>query len=239
MPQEKTLTHVYEAEWDVVVKAYQQRFVEIPNEKLPAVVKVEFEDCDVDENGILQWKVIGTIDPPVAYWLKTLTGCYNVQFETTNTLDREKKQFTVHVTNLDYTSILTVTETNTFAVHEDNPEWTLYTQHSKLEVIPELMGWRESAEQLILDSYLKEYDKGREVDQSFIDEMMEDGVPKYGHLEKTAMKKLDIEMEDEAESKPADEDKPDAEDADEAKKEEAKLVEEFKEEGEFVGMEDS
>ncbi|KAF1790089.1 PRELI/MSF1 domain [Phytophthora cactorum] len=115
--------HVYPFHWDVVTRAFWNKY---PNERLAHVERVDVLDRRLDSQGRLVTTRLAKVTQ------KNLPG-----WETT--CDPQRKQLVLKSTNLSLRSVATVEETCVYSVHPDDAQKTLYEAEAKVTAFVPLL----------------------------------------------------------------------------------------------------
>ncbi|TYZ61460.1 hypothetical protein PybrP1_004668 [[Pythium] brassicae (nom. inval.)] len=122
-------THTYPFHWDVVTRAFWNKY---PNSMLTHVERVDVLDRSVDARGCLRSSRLAKVTQAnVPAWAKSVLGSSSYVFEET-VCDPVAKTLELKSTNLSFRSVATVEETCVYSVHPENPDATLYTAEAKV-----------------------------------------------------------------------------------------------------------
>ncbi|CAB4017853.1 SEC14 1 [Paramuricea clavata] len=104
-----------------------------------------------------------------------LIGVDHVFFIQKNSTNWRKRTLTINAHNESYSSRVVIKENCYYSVHPDNPDWTCFEQDASLDVIA-FFGFEAAVEKLMIKLYLANIQKGKEIIQYYIDELIEEGV---------------------------------------------------------------
>lgn len=121
--------HVYPFEWDVVTRAFWNKY---PNPTLTHVERVDVLDRRLDAQGRLHTsRLAKCTQGNMPGWAKSLIGTSSYVYEET-ICDPVQKTLVLKSTNLNFRSVATVEETCVYSVHPQQPEKTLYEAEAKV-----------------------------------------------------------------------------------------------------------
>lgn len=122
-------THTYPFHWDVVTRAFWNKY---PNSMLSHVERMDVLERRVDEQGRLRTsRLAKCTQGNLPSWAKSMLGTSSYVFEET-ICDPKNKTLLLKSTNLSFRSVATVEETCVYSVHPENAETTLYTAEAKV-----------------------------------------------------------------------------------------------------------
>lgn len=122
-------THTYPFAWDVVSRAFWNKY---PNRTLTHVERVDVLDRRIDSNGrLLTCRLAKLSQNNLPGWVKSTIGASSYVYEET-VCDPYEKTLVLKSTNLSFRSVATVEETCVYSVHPENPELTLYRAENKV-----------------------------------------------------------------------------------------------------------
>jgi hypothetical protein len=128
--------HVYPFHWDVVTRAFWNKY---PNERLAHVERVDVLDRCLDSQGrLVTTRLAKVTQKNVPSWVRSALGDSTYVFETT-TCDPKQKKLVLKSTNLSLRSVATVEETCVYSVHPDNDDKTLYEAEAKVTAFVPLL----------------------------------------------------------------------------------------------------
>ncbi|DAZ97980.1 TPA: hypothetical protein N0F65_005138 [Lagenidium giganteum] len=121
--------HVYPFAWDVVTRAFWNKY---PNPTLTHVERVDVLDRTIDSQGRLRTTRLAKCSQAnMPSWAKSLIGSSSYVFEET-ICDPTNKTLVLKSTNLNFRSVATVEETCVYSVHPDNADVTMYEAEAKV-----------------------------------------------------------------------------------------------------------
>lgn len=122
-------THTYPFHWDVVTRAFWNKY---PNSMLTHVERMDVLERRVDANGCLRTsRLAKCTQANVPSWAKSMLGTSSYVFEET-VCDPKTKTLVLKSTNLSFRSVATVEETCVYSVHPENADMTLYKAEAKV-----------------------------------------------------------------------------------------------------------
>ncbi|TMW64278.1 hypothetical protein Poli38472_012900 [Pythium oligandrum] len=122
-------TYVYPFAWDVVTRAFWNKY---PNPTLAHVERVDVLDRRVDEHGrLLTCRLAKCTQSNLPSWVKSTLGASTYVYEET-ICDPVNKTLVLKSSNLSLRSVATVEETCVYSVHPEHPEQTLYQAEAKV-----------------------------------------------------------------------------------------------------------
>ncbi|KAL3656579.1 hypothetical protein V7S43_018578 [Phytophthora oleae] len=128
--------HVYPFHWDVVTRAFWNKY---PNERLAHVERVDVLDRCLDAQGrLVTTRLAQVTQKNLPGWVRSVLGDSTYVFETT-TCDPQRKQLVLKSTNLSLRSVATVEETCVYSVHPDDANKTLYEAEAKVTAFVPLL----------------------------------------------------------------------------------------------------
>ncbi|MFH4976530.1 hypothetical protein AB6A40_003239 [Gnathostoma spinigerum] len=201
---------IYKYSFEIVMEAYQKRFPTC--RQIPIFVGSEITSEYHSEDGaeeVIERKCQLNVDVP--YIVKKIVGVDYVYFNQKNSLDRRKRTLVIEATNISFSNRIVINETCLYYVHPENSNWTCFEQSASLDV-KSFFGVEAIVEKLAMRQYAENLAKGKEVMESFIDELIKSGVtyiPPYTESnESTADSAIDMSRPSEEEEKDEKEDKP-------------------------------
>ncbi|OWZ18001.1 putative mitochondrial protein [Phytophthora megakarya] len=128
--------HVYPFHWDVVTRAFWNKY---PNERLAHVERVDVLDRRLDARGrLVTTRLAKVTQKNVPGWVRSALGDSTYVFEET-TCDPERKRLVLKSTNLSLRSVATVEETCVYSVHPQDERKTLYEAEAKVTAFVPLL----------------------------------------------------------------------------------------------------
>ncbi|RLN98518.1 hypothetical protein BBJ28_00022236 [Nothophytophthora sp. Chile5] len=128
--------HVYPYHWDVVTRAFWNKY---PNSRLAHVERVDVLDRRLDAQGRLVTSRLAKITQGnLPGWVKSVLGDSSYVFEET-VCDAQAKRLVLKSTNLSFRSVATVEETCVYSVHPDDANTTLYEAEAKVTAFVPLL----------------------------------------------------------------------------------------------------
>jgi hypothetical protein len=171
--------HVFGQSWEVAIAAHEMRYPTHPDLPLMVSSEVVSRDSSEESNGkeIFTRKVV-VRNSSVPRMLSALAGGDMMDFEETYVYDRAARRAFKTGKNLSYREGswgIRLDETMEYVVHRDNPEWTWFKLEAKL-LLPSLPGGLGgTAQRFFADLYIEGVGRGRQIDQAFIDEIVQSG----------------------------------------------------------------
>ncbi|KPJ15460.1 Protein real-time [Papilio machaon] len=158
----------------VVTTAYERRFPHCP--QIPVVI-----DCSITDDS---WSADDSqryttrrcqlnVDAP--YLLKKMIGVDYIYFIQKNHLDLRNRVLEIEATNETFSARIGVLEKCRYYVHPENPEWTCFEQSALLDV-KNFFGLENTVEKIAMKQYASNIAKGKELIESFMQEVFADGV---------------------------------------------------------------
>lgn len=121
--------HVYPFAWDVVTRAFWNKY---PNPTLAHVERVDVLDRRIDAQGrLVSCRLAKITQNNLPSWVKSTVGSASYVFEET-VCDPVKKTLELKSTNLSFRSVATVEETCVYSVHPENNQLTMYNAQAKV-----------------------------------------------------------------------------------------------------------
>ncbi|KAJ0401248.1 hypothetical protein P43SY_010972 [Pythium insidiosum] len=121
--------HVYPFAWDVVTRAFWNKY---PHPTLAHVERVDVLDRRVDAQGrLLSCRLAKCTQNNLPGWVKSTIGASSYVYEET-ICDPVSKTLVLKSTNLSFRSIATVEETCVYSVHPENDALTQYKAEAKV-----------------------------------------------------------------------------------------------------------
>ncbi|GLD93662.1 hypothetical protein PINS_up002267 [Pythium insidiosum] len=121
--------HVYPFAWDVVTRAFWNKY---PHPTLAHVERVDVLDRRVDAQGrLLSCRLAKCTQNNLPGWVKSTIGASSYVYEET-ICDPVRKTLVLKSTNLSFRSIATVEETCVYSVHPENDALTQYKAEAKV-----------------------------------------------------------------------------------------------------------
>ncbi|KAG7401563.1 PRELI domain containing protein 3A [Phytophthora boehmeriae] len=121
--------HVYPFHWDVVTRAFWNKY---PNSRLAHVERVDVLDRQLDAEGrLVTTRLAKVTQKNLPGWVRSALGDSTYVFETT-VCDPQQKRLVLKSTNLSFRSVATVNETCVYSVHPDNDQKTLYEAEAEV-----------------------------------------------------------------------------------------------------------
>ncbi|KAG2522476.1 hypothetical protein JM18_006134 [Phytophthora kernoviae] len=122
-------SHVYPFHWDVVTRAFWNKY---PNSRLAHVERVDVLDRRIDAEGrLVTTRLAKVTQKNLPGWVRSALGDSTYVFETT-VCDPQQKRLVLKSTNLSFRSVATVNETCVYTVHPDNAQKTLYEAEAEV-----------------------------------------------------------------------------------------------------------
>lgn len=119
-----TTKHVYPYEWDVVTRAFWNKY---PNDKMAHVESVDVLNRYIDENGILHTARLTRVSQDnLPSWVKRIMGSSAFAYEETS-CDPVKKTLKLRSRNISFNNLATVEENCVYSV-EERSKSTKYEQ---------------------------------------------------------------------------------------------------------------
>ena len=171
--------HVFGQSWEVVIAAHEMRYPTHPDLPLMVSSEVVSRDSSQESEGkeIFTRKVV-VRNASVPRMLSALAGGDTMDFEESYVYDRAARRAFKTGKNLTYREGswgIRLDETMEYVVHSDNPEWTWFRLEAKLS-LPSLPGGLGGmAHKMFADLYIDGVGRGRKIDQTFIDEIVQSG----------------------------------------------------------------
>lgn len=171
--------HVFGQSWEVVIAAHEMRYPTHPDLPLMVSSEVVSRDSSQESEGkeIFTRKVV-VRNASVPRMLSALAGGDTMDFEESYLYDRAARRAFKTGKNLTYREGswgIRLDETMEYVVHRDNPEWTWFRLEAKLS-LPSLPGGLGGmAHKMFADLYIDGVGRGRKIDQTLIDEIVQSG----------------------------------------------------------------
>ncbi|KAG6579827.1 uncharacterized protein IUM83_11397 [Phytophthora cinnamomi] len=128
--------HVYPFEWDVVTRAFWNKY---PNSRLAHVERVDVLDRRLDAQGrLVTTRLAKVTQRNVPGWVRSALGDSTYVFEET-TCDARRQRLVLKSTNLSLRSVATVEETCVYSVHPQDARQTLYEAEAKVTAFVPLL----------------------------------------------------------------------------------------------------
>ncbi|GMF45820.1 unnamed protein product [Phytophthora fragariaefolia] len=128
--------HVYPFPWDVVTRAFWNKY---PNSRLAHVERVDVLDRRLDAHGRLVTSRLAKVTQKnVPGWVRSALGESTYVFEET-TCDAARQRLVLKSTNLSLRSVATVEETCVYSVHPEDAQRTLYEAEAKVTAFVPLL----------------------------------------------------------------------------------------------------
>ncbi|KAL9646774.1 hypothetical protein ABK040_001196 [Willaertia magna] len=131
--------------WDLVVRAYEQRFPKNPT-FFPYINNTEILEKKETETTKYEVRRV-SIDPGMPGWLKSLTRIHDFVFVEKSTIDWKNKKMTLYTENETLSTYAHVSEDCTYQQHPDNPNWTYKEQTAYYKLKVRLFGIEGRIEQ--------------------------------------------------------------------------------------------
>lgn len=174
MVQEYTSpVRVYEYPFEMVMAAYERRFPTC--EMIPAFLGSDIADEYKSEDGaihVVERRCRLHVDAP--YLLRKIAGIDHAVFIQKNSLNRRDRTLKIEARNETFDTRLKITEHCYYSVHPDNPNWTLFEQDAKLDVIS-FFGFEAVVEKVAIKAYTINLKKGKEIIMHYIKELISQG----------------------------------------------------------------
>ncbi|XP_045536545.1 protein real-time isoform X1 [Papilio machaon] len=165
---------VHKYPFEMVMAAYERRFPHCP--QIPVVI-----DCSITDDS---WSADDSqryttrrcqlnVDAP--YLLKKMIGVDYIYFIQKNHLDLRNRVLEIEATNETFSARIGVLEKCRYYVHPENPEWTCFEQSALLDV-KNFFGLENTVEKIAMKQYASNIAKGKELIESFMQEVFADGV---------------------------------------------------------------
>lgn len=128
--------HVYPFQWDVVTRAFWNKY---PNSRLAHVERVDVLDRRLDAQGrLVTTRLAKVTQKNVPGWVRSALGDSTYVFEET-TCDAQRQRLVLKSTNLSLRSVATVEETCVYSVHPEDARQTLYEAEVKVTAFVPLL----------------------------------------------------------------------------------------------------
>lgn len=128
--------HVYPYSWDVVTRAFWNKY---PNKTLAHVERVDVLDRRLDAQGrLVTSRLAKCTQGNLPGWAKSVLGSSSYVYEET-VCDPRTKTLVLKSTNLSFRSVATVEETCVYSVHPDDDQMTLYEAEAKVTAFVPLL----------------------------------------------------------------------------------------------------
>ncbi|KAG1670153.1 SEC14-like protein 1 [Nymphon striatum] len=172
---------VYKYPFELVMAAYEKRF---PTCKMiPVFVGSDILSDIKSEDGsthAVERRCKLNVDAP--YLLKKIVGVDYVYFIQKNELDRRARTLKIEAYNESFSSRIVINEKCFYFVHPENNDWTCFEQSASLD-IKSFFGFESNVEKLAMKQYAHNIQKGKEVIEYYINELINDGVTHIGQFE--------------------------------------------------------
>ncbi|XP_030029822.2 protein real-time isoform X1 [Manduca sexta] len=165
---------VHKYPFEMVMAAYERRFPNCP--QIPVVI-----DCAITEDS---WSADDSqrhttrrcqLNVEAPYLLKKMIGVDYIYFIQKNHLDLKGRVLEIEATNETFASRVGVVEKCKYYVHPENSEWTCFEQSALLDV-KNFFGLENTVEKIAMKQYAANIAKGKELIESFMKEVHDDGV---------------------------------------------------------------
>ncbi|CEG36606.1 ylr168c-like protein [Plasmopara halstedii] len=121
--------HVYPFHWDVVTRAFWNKY---PNKSLAHVERVDVLDRFLDDHGrLVTTRLAKVTQMNVPGWVRSALGDSTYVFEET-LCDPQRKELVLKSTNLSLRSVAIVEETCVYSVYQHDAQKTLYEAEAKV-----------------------------------------------------------------------------------------------------------
>lgn len=172
---------VYKYPFELVMAAYEKRF---PTCKMiPIFLGSEMlSDFKSDDGAVDVIERRCKINVEAPYLLKKIIGVEHVFFIQKNSIDRRQRTLAINAYNESYSSRVIIMENCYYSVHPDNPNWTCFEQDATLDV-KAFFGFEAVVEKLMIKLYLANIQKGKEIIQYYIEELIEGGIAELPRFE--------------------------------------------------------
>ncbi|CAK1580667.1 unnamed protein product [Parnassius mnemosyne] len=165
---------VHKYPFEMVMAAYERRFPSCP--QIPVVLEcVITEDSWTADDSTRYTTRRCQLNVDAPYLLKKMIGVDYVYFIQKNHLDLKSRVLEIEATNETFSARVGVVEKCRYYVHPENPEWTCFEQSALLDV-KNFFGLESTVEKIAMKQYSANIAKGKELIESFMDEVLADGV---------------------------------------------------------------
>merc|ERR1719447_392394 len=120
------------------------------------------------------------VDAP--YLLRKIAGIDHAVFIQKNSLNRRDRTLKIEARNETFDTRLKITEHCYYSVYPDNPNWTLFEQDAKLDIIS-FFGFEAVVEKVAIKAYTINLKKGKEIIMHYIKELISQGKTYYPPFE--------------------------------------------------------
>jgi len=163
------LHHTFQAGWRDVFLA---SWLKYPSPIRPDILAVDMvkKEFNPQTNELKSTRLI-TLEGGFPSWLKFLVGNSAVfYFLEESTVNMNDRTFVLRTKNLNFRSMISVTEECKYTIDKDNSKWTHFEQSCKAEVSPDswLYGLQNKVEEYCLSTAKKNAAKGRLVMENAI-----------------------------------------------------------------------
>lgn len=182
MPLFESLNHVFKHPWHDISQASWRKY---PNPARPDVLSVDMLDRAIDpDTGVLTTKRLICMKGSGPTWLQNLMGTSLLYFVEEATVDPRTQTMVLSSKNVSFSNLLVMEETCTYTPYAENKEYTSFVQDAKVTAFP--FGIKNKIETLVLDGFVKNANKGREImeqaisrlkqEQRRVEELAEEGL---------------------------------------------------------------
>jgi len=109
------------------------------------------------------------LDIAAPSWFKSLTGLQYSIFIEDSHFDLKRRKMTIMTVNETFSKKAILTDYSTYEPHPENPEWTIFKQLGKIEILISTLGFNKKIEAFLLETYSRRYDESRKLDEKMIE----------------------------------------------------------------------
>lgn len=128
--------HVYPFDWDVVTRAFWNKY---PNKTLAHVERVDVLDRRLDAQGrLVTARLAKCSQGNLPSWARSIVGGSSYVYEET-VCDPKAKTLVLKSTNLSFRAVATIEETCVYSQHPEDAQLTLYEAEAKVTAFVPLL----------------------------------------------------------------------------------------------------
>jgi hypothetical protein len=155
-----TQTHLYKHSWELMMAAYEARFVSQTHPRLPNLVGWAMADRAVDEQrGLETYVRTITVAGDVPWLVARATGLETLEIVQTVEVDRFRRKISMVSKNTTWRDRLQMDEDCSYFADPDEPAWTGFKQTATLSVSLGGYGIESTVEGFLISAYSDGIDK--------------------------------------------------------------------------------
>jgi hypothetical protein len=155
-----TQTHLYKHPWEMMMEAYEARFVDQTHPRLPNLVGWSLAGRTVDEQrGTETYVRTITVAGDVPWMVARATGLETLEIVQTVEVDRYHRRISMVSKNTTWRDRLRMDEDCSYFADPENPAWTGFKQTATLSVSLGGYGIESTVEGFLINAYSDGIDK--------------------------------------------------------------------------------